>query len=551
MIKLAFYTQTYNSVKYMRKSIESVLNQTYKDFVYYIADDLSTDNTREILQEYANNDSRIQLIFPTENNMMKTTNDSLKIIYDSDCTHLCTLDSDDWYDVDFAETVLKQLDIQDSDLICVGTKFIRESTGEVTSTRAIDQNLFLQKEDFHSHLDVLVKFFITHWAKLYKIEKLKNNSVFMDTSIFYGADTAFVYDLLPSVNSIAILGGTKHNYLSRITSASHKYQIERKKDVVKLFKKQEHYFMSLASYDETQYILTTIFLSNMLDGLALVFYADISHNVAVDTILDYFNDPLMKESLALHDYICSNKYTTNTTVKRTAFGNLSYIADKIPTILNMANGNSYRKDELFNIFSNFIIGVGEFWTVDSLKDWCSHEDVTKMILNGNFNNFDELTQNYNDNDFLKQVRVFLYVTYNVGQPCVTKFSDALDSRQLRYIAKNNSILSKYFDFNMTFEFQDIFFQIMDNNTLQACQVIVDLVLQNSNMKIKDFKTLSLVLKDCSAICDNLDYFIYAHQMDALAAIQENDQLAFNNSIDNLTSFGVDPEIIETFKSMFH
>ncbi len=172
MIKLAFYTQTYNSVKYMRKSIESVLNQTHKDFVYYIADDFSTDNTREILQEYAKSDSRIQLILPTENNMMKTTNDSLNIIYNSDCTHLCTLDADDWYDPDFAETVLKQLDTQDFDLICVGTQFVRERTGEATSKRAIDHNLLLQKEDFHSHVSVLIGFFITHWAKLFKIEKL-------------------------------------------------------------------------------------------------------------------------------------------------------------------------------------------------------------------------------------------------------------------------------------------------------------------------------------------------------------------------------------------
>ncbi len=217
----------------------------------------------------------------------------------------------------------------------------------------------------------------------------------------------------------------------------------------------------------------------------------------------------------------------------------------------MANTNSYRKDEIFNIFSDFILGVGEFWDVDSLKNWCLHEDVTKIILYGNFNNYDELTQNYKEDDFLKEVRVFLYVTYKIGQPCVTKFSSVLNSKQLSYITKNNSILSKYFDLNLSSEFLDIYYQIMDNNNLQACQLIVDLVSQNSNIEINDFKRLALVLKDCAAICDNLDYYIYAHQMDTLVAIQENNQPAFNNSIDNLTSFGVDPEIIETFKSMFH
>ncbi len=40
-------------------------------------------------------------------------------------------------------------------------------------------------------------------------------------------------------------------------------------------------------------------------------------------------------------------------------------------------------------------------------------------------------------------------------------------------------------------------------------------------------------------------------MDTLVAIQENDFVAFHNAIENLSSFGVDSEIIETFKSMFN
>ena len=52
MARLAFYTQTYNAEKYVAKAIESVLNQTYTDFVYYIVDDASSDGTVDIIKGY-------------------------------------------------------------------------------------------------------------------------------------------------------------------------------------------------------------------------------------------------------------------------------------------------------------------------------------------------------------------------------------------------------------------------------------------------------------------------------------------------------------------
>ena len=49
----------YNSEKYLRESIESILNQTFNDFEFIIVDDQSTDSSWQIIQEYAAKDSRI------------------------------------------------------------------------------------------------------------------------------------------------------------------------------------------------------------------------------------------------------------------------------------------------------------------------------------------------------------------------------------------------------------------------------------------------------------------------------------------------------------
>ena len=58
---ISIITTSYNYSKYIRDTIESVLNQTYTDFEYIIFDDGSTDNSLEIIESYAKKDNRIKL----------------------------------------------------------------------------------------------------------------------------------------------------------------------------------------------------------------------------------------------------------------------------------------------------------------------------------------------------------------------------------------------------------------------------------------------------------------------------------------------------------
>ena len=53
---------TYNGARYVAEQIESVLAQTYRDFELVICDDCSTDNTADILYQYAEKDKRIRVI---------------------------------------------------------------------------------------------------------------------------------------------------------------------------------------------------------------------------------------------------------------------------------------------------------------------------------------------------------------------------------------------------------------------------------------------------------------------------------------------------------
>jgi len=66
MKETAIFMSVFNEGKYLCDSIDSVLSQTYRDFILFIYNDASTDNTKEILESYKDHD-KIKIIHGEEN----------------------------------------------------------------------------------------------------------------------------------------------------------------------------------------------------------------------------------------------------------------------------------------------------------------------------------------------------------------------------------------------------------------------------------------------------------------------------------------------------
>ena len=84
-------TITYNSGKWIRQAIDSVLASSYSDFEFIISDDNSNDNTRKIIQEY--NDPRIR-VFQNEENTGEYQNRN-KVLSEAAGKYILFVDGDD------------------------------------------------------------------------------------------------------------------------------------------------------------------------------------------------------------------------------------------------------------------------------------------------------------------------------------------------------------------------------------------------------------------------------------------------------------------------
>lgn len=76
---ISIITPIYNTEKYLSCCIDSILNQTFKEFELLLIDDGSTDKSAEISDEYAQRDKRIRVIHKSNTGVSDTRNHALDI----------------------------------------------------------------------------------------------------------------------------------------------------------------------------------------------------------------------------------------------------------------------------------------------------------------------------------------------------------------------------------------------------------------------------------------------------------------------------------------
>ena len=113
--KISLIVPVYNSEKTIRKCVESVLNQTYKNFEVIFVNDGGTDKTIEILNEYKVNDDRIIIVEKEYNSGVSSTrNFGLKYAKGD---FIQFLDSDDYLEPNMFERMVEEQSKHNADLV--------------------------------------------------------------------------------------------------------------------------------------------------------------------------------------------------------------------------------------------------------------------------------------------------------------------------------------------------------------------------------------------------------------------------------------------------
>lgn len=214
MNKVTIVIPVYNSEKYIAKCLESVLNQTYKDFEILVINDGSKDNSKKIIDEYAEKyPEKIKAIHQENKGVSITRNNAIKMVKTE---YIMFMDNDDFIDKDYIEVLVENIEKEKYDVVISGYRRPNEN-GKILKT------MKLENEEWSKMM------ILAPWAKIYRTNYLvENNIEFLNNNI--GEDVYFNLQAMLISNKIKIIDYVGYNWFFNTKSVSNTIQ----KDITKI-----------------------------------------------------------------------------------------------------------------------------------------------------------------------------------------------------------------------------------------------------------------------------------------------------------------------------
>lgn len=184
--KISVIIPVYNSEKYLRQCLDSIVSQTYRNLQIICVDDCSADHSWDILAEYADRDPRFAVYRKENTGVSLARNFALDRAAGE---YILFVDSDDWMDADTVECALRSARQHNADTVI--WSYVREMDNEsrkktifnedtVFEEQAVRERLYRRMAGVYAeelshpeNADALC----TVWGKLYRRDLIEENQI--------------------------------------------------------------------------------------------------------------------------------------------------------------------------------------------------------------------------------------------------------------------------------------------------------------------------------------------------------------------------------------
>ena len=183
MKKVSIIVPVYNSEKYLGKCLDSILNQTYTEIEVLCVNDGSTDKSLSILEMYAQSDSRIRIF--TKKNEGKGAASARNLgLKESTGDYVQFLDSDDFFESDMVECLVKKIEETAADLVIYRADRFDDKLGRVTQPYVSIELQYAPESNPFSWKDCSERIFqvgdLIAWNKIYRRNMLIENDMWFE-----------------------------------------------------------------------------------------------------------------------------------------------------------------------------------------------------------------------------------------------------------------------------------------------------------------------------------------------------------------------------------
>lgn len=212
--KVSIIIPAYNVEKYVGKFLEGVIEQTYKNMEILVVNDGSTDNTLQILNQYALRDKRIKVISQENRGISKARNVGMELAKGD---YFIFFDADDFVPPDGVERLVEECELTRVDVAVANMKKIKNGK---TVARLKEIKKVYEKEEALRELFNEKYINCGIWNKIFRKEIVENERFQEDIKI--AEDFEFLYRVMKRVKKVAVNNEvTVYHYYVRKNSIMH------------------------------------------------------------------------------------------------------------------------------------------------------------------------------------------------------------------------------------------------------------------------------------------------------------------------------------------
>lgn len=211
MPKISIIVPVYKAENYLRRCVDSILNQTFTDFELILVDDGSPDRSGEICDEYEQKDSRIRVFHKDNGGVSSARNLGLDNVQGE---YVTFVDADDWIDADNLFKCSSVITNNMLDLLQYSFKRI-DNKGRIMQVKKISSDVldlkhYLKKENFNMCV----------WGNFIKTSIIQLNNIRFEESIKLAEDQIFMIETMSMSRRLQSIDSVFYNYFFNPDSAT-------------------------------------------------------------------------------------------------------------------------------------------------------------------------------------------------------------------------------------------------------------------------------------------------------------------------------------------